>query len=169
MAHLKRDLLIHYDEERGELIFHSVPSGAATDLRASSFDGVLLEVPVSQCLPPEEAEQELGRMAFALIDLNSEKKILIRDYETQADAAHVEYVAQLEKGSGDGDVDATYHLALEMHRSAMSNYSLADLASAERLLMSAVDAGHAQAKETLESWPMLKAAAERRIARGKPV
>jgi hypothetical protein len=35
--------------------------------------------------------------------------------------------------------------------------------------MAAVNLGHENAKETLESWPLLKAAAERRIARGKPV
>lgn len=165
----KRDLIIHYDEERDELVFHSVLAERTVDLRARSFDGVRPEVSFFNELPPDEAEQALGHLVFSLIDLNSAKKIGIRDYEGEADAAHVKYVAELEKQAKAGDVDSICHLALEMHRSAMSNYSLADLARAENLLMAAAAQGNEKAKEFAESWPMLKAAAERRIARGKPV
>jgi hypothetical protein len=169
MAIGKRDLLIHYDEDRGELIFHSVPVEGTEHLRANSFDGVRPEIEFYRGLPPDEAEQALGRLVFSLIDLNSAKKIGVRDYKAESDAAHVEYVADLEEQAKADDEDAKYHLALEMHRSAMSNYSLPDLVRAEHLLMAAVDRGHAKAKETAQSWPSLKAAAERRIARGKPV
>lgn len=169
MAIGKRDLLIHYDEDRGELIFHSVPTEKTGDLRANSFDGVRPEVAFYQELPPDEAEQVLGRLVFSLIDLNSTKKIGVRDYKAEADAAHVEYVAELEKQARTSDPDAQYHLALEMHRSAMNNYSLDDLSRAESLLMAAVAQGHEDAKKTVQSWPSLKDAAERRIARGRPV
>jgi hypothetical protein len=165
----KRDLLIHYDEERGELVFHSVPVESTGDLRANSFDGVRPEVAFYRELPPDEAEQALGRLVFSLIDLNSQNKIGVRDYKAEADAGHVEYVKELEEQAKGNDSGAQYHLALEMHRSAMNNYSLHDLARAKSLLMAAVNLGHENAKETLESWPLLKAAAERRIARGKPV
>lgn len=169
MAIGKRDLLIHYDEERGELIFHSVPVEDTVELRANSFDGVRPEVSFFRELPADEAEKALGRLVFSVVDLNSGSKIGIRDYESEADAAHAEYVAELEQQAQAGDADSVYHLALEMHRSAMSNYSLSDLARAESLLMEAVAQGHEKAKESAKSWPMLKAAAERRIARGKPV
>jgi len=169
MATGKHDLLIHYDEERGELIFHSVPVEGTVDLRAQSFDGVRPEIAFFQDLLADEAEQALGRLVFSLIDLNSAKKIGIRDYRGEADTAHLEYVAELERQAKSGNVEAKYQLALEMHRSAMSNCSLADLSRAENLLMAAVAEGHEKAKEAAESWPALKTAAERRIARGKPV
>lgn len=169
MAIGKRDLLIHYDEDRGELIFHSVPVEGTVAVRANSFDGVRPEVSFLRGLPPDEAEQSMGRLVFSLIDLNSAKQIGIRDYKAEADAAHVEYVAELEEQASGGDAEAQYRLALEMHRSAMGNYSLADLNRAESLLMSAAAKGLEKAKETAESWSSLREAAERRIARGKQV
>ncbi len=164
----KLDLLIHYDEDRGEIVFHSVPVAGTTDLRANSFDGVRPEIEFFQGLPPDEAEQALGRLVFSLIDLNSEKKIGIRDYKDEADVAHASYVADLEEQAKTGDADAQYHLSSAMHGSAMTNYSLQDLQRAEHLLLAAVAQGHELAKERLQTWPLLKAAAERRIARGKP-
>ena len=169
MAIGKHDLLIHYDEARGELIFHSIATEKTGELRANSFDGVRPEISFYQELPPDEAEQALGRLVFSLIDLNSTKKIGVRDYKAEADAAHVDYVAELEEQAKTGDPDAQYHLALEMHRSAMNNYSIDDLSRAESLLMAAVALGHKEAEKTVQSWPLLKDAAERRIARGKLV
>ena len=166
----KRDLIIHYDEERGEIVFHSVPSSETKELRSNSFDGVRPEVSYFKELSPDEAEQALGRLVFSLVDLNSSSKIGIRDYKSEADAAHSEYVADLEEKVKAGDIDATFHLSQEMHRSAMSNYSLSDLCRAEELLTHAAREGQEEAKDWLEStWPMLKAAAKRRIARGNAV
>ena len=166
----KRDLVIHYDEERGEVIFHSVPSSDTKELRSKSFDGVRPEVSYFKELSPDEAEQALGRLVFSLVDLNSNTKIGIRDYKSEADAAHSEYVADLEEKVKAGDIDATFRLSQEMHRSALSNCSSADLRRAEELLIHAVREGNEEAKDWLEStWPMLKAAAQRRIARGNAV
>jgi hypothetical protein len=166
----KRDLLIHYDEERGEIIFHSVPSNETKELRAKSFDGVRPKVSYFKELPPDEAEQALGGLVFSLVDLNSNTKIGIRDYKSEADAAHSEYVADLEQKVEAGDIDAMFHLSQEMHSSAISNYSLADLRRAEELLTYAAREGYEEAKDWLEStWPILKAAAERRIARANAV
>jgi hypothetical protein len=166
----KRDLIVHYDEESGKIIFHSVPSSETKDLRSKSFDGVRPEVSYFKDLSPDEAEQALGRLVFSLIDLNSKTKIGIRDYKSEADAAHTQYVAELEEQVKTGDMDAIFHLSQEMHRSAMSNYSLTDLRRAEELLVHAAGKGHEEAKHWLEStWPMLKAAAEKRIARGPAV
>lgn len=163
----KVDLIIHYDEERGEIIFHSVPSRETIDLRSKSFDGVRPEVSYFKGLPPDEAEQALGRIVFSLVDLNSDRKIEIRDYKSEAEAAHLEYVAELEEQVKTGDIDAMFHLSQEMHRSAMTRYSQADLRRAEQLLTHAAREGHKEAQDWLEStWPVLKAAAERRIARG---
>lgn len=163
----KRDLIIHYDEERREIIFHSVPSHETIDLRSKSFDGVRPEVSYFKELPPDEAEQALGRIVFSLIDLNSDRKIEIRDYKSEADVAHLEYVADLEERVKTGDIDAMFYLSQEMHRSAMTSYSQADLRRAEQLLTQAVREGHKEAQDWLESpWPVLKDAAERRIARG---
>jgi hypothetical protein len=166
----KRDVLIHYDEESGEIIFHSVLSSETRELRAKSFGGVRPEVSYFKALSPDEAEQALGRLVFHLVDLNSNAKIGIRDYESEADADHSDYVAALEEEVKAGDIEASFHLGVEMHRSAMSNCSPADLRRAEELLNHAAREGHEKAKQWLEStWPILKAAAERSIARGNSV
>jgi hypothetical protein len=163
----KRDLVIHYDEERGELIFHSVLSRETIGLRSNSFDGVRPEVSYFKGLPPDEAEQALGRIIFSLVDLNSERKIGIRDYKSEADADHLRYVSELEDQAKTGDIDAVFYLSQELLHSAMDTYSLADLSRAEELLTHAAREGQAEAKGWLEStWPALKAAAQRRIARG---
>lgn len=166
----KQDLVIHYDEERGEIIFHSVPSSDTKELRSKSFNGVRPEVSYFKELSPDEAEQALGRLVFSLVDLNSNTKIGIRDYKSEADAANAEYVADLEEKVKCGYIDATFHLSQELHRSALRNCSLADLCRAEELLTHASREGHENAKEWLDStWPMLKAASEKRIARGNAV
>jgi len=166
----KRDLVIHYDEDRGEIVFHSLPSDETKELREKSFDGVRPEVSYFKGLAPDEAEQALGRLVFSLVDLNSETKIRIRDYESEAEVAHAQYVAELEEKVKSGDIDATFHLARELHHSAMTNLSRAELRRAEDLLTHAADQGHEEAVKWLESsWPLLKAAAERRIARGNAV
>jgi hypothetical protein len=60
-----------------------------------------------------------------------------------------------------------FQLSQEMHRFAMSNDSLADLQRAEELLVRAANEGHEKAKNWLRStWPLLKAATEKRLARG---
>jgi len=166
----KRDLVIHYDEDGGEIIFYSVRSSETKELRTKSFDGVRPEVSYFKELSPDEAERALGRLVFSLVDLNSKTKIGIRDYKSEADAAHSQYVSELEMRVKTGDIDATFHLSQEMHRAAMSAHSLADLHRAEELLTRAAHEGHEEAREWLESmWPTLKAAAERKIARGNAV
>lgn len=104
------------------------------------------------------------------MDLNSLEKVGIRDYEAEAEAAHREYVAELEKQVKIGDPEAMFHLSQAIHEAAMKQCSLQHLHRAESLLTAAAHAGHEGAKERLEkTWPMLKAATERRIARGNAV
>lgn len=163
-----RDLLIHYDEDRGVVVFHSVPTAETSKIRSESFGGVQLPVDVCRSAPPDEAERDLGRVVFSMIDLGAQKKIGVRDYEAEADAAHVTYVQDLELRAKEGDPEAQHGLFLELHRTAIKHYSLSDLLAAEALLLSAVRQGYSEAQRSLEHWPILKAAAERRIRHGKP-
>jgi hypothetical protein len=169
MAFEKRDLLLHYDEERRVIVFYSVPTAETSDLRAAAFDGVQPDLDYFKSLSPDEAERTLGGMAFSFIDLHCGKKIGIRDYAAEAAVAHIAYVKELEQEAHDGQSDAQYHLFIELHSSALRNYSAEDLERAEALLLAAVAQGNAEAERTLEDWPLMKAAAERRIKRGKPV
>jgi hypothetical protein len=169
MTKEKRDLLLHYDEDRRVIVFYSVPTAATSDLRAAAFDGVQPDLDYFKSLPPEEAERTLGGLAFSLIDLNCGKKIGIRDYAAEASAAHIGYVQDLERQVRDGDSEAQYHLFIELHSSAMKHYSSNHLTRAEALLLAAVAQGNEEAQRTLADWPLMKAAAERRIKRGKPV
>jgi hypothetical protein len=165
----KRDLLIHYDEDRGVVVFHSVPTAGTAKIRSESFDGVQPPVDYYQSLPPDEAEMMLGGLVFSLIDLNSHKKIGIRDYAAEAETAHALYVQELEVRAKGGDPEAQHDLFVALHSAAMKHYSLPDLLRAEALLLASVGQGYGEAQRSLEDWPLLKAAAERRIHRGKPV
>lgn len=169
MASGKRDLLIHYDEDRQVLVFHSVPVADTVKIRAESFDGVQPPVDYFKSKTADEAEKTLGGLVFSLIDLNSGTKIGVRDYAAESQAAHAVYLQELEEQAQGGNREAQYHLFIELHSSALKNYSLEDLLRAEALLLASVAQGYEEAQTSLENWPMLKAAAERRISRGKPV
>lgn len=105
-------------------------------------------------------------MAFSLIDLGSLKRIGIRDYAANAEEANAQYVRELEQGVEMTDPDAQYHLFIQMLAVAMKTLSLDALARAEELLQAAAAQGHERAQASLETWPLLKSAAEQRIARG---
>jgi hypothetical protein len=160
---VKHDLLIHYDEDRDVLIFHSVPTTSTLELRASSFDGVQSETSYFQSMQPDEAEKKLGNIVFSLTDHNSHKKIAIRDYAAEAEIAHKLYIQELEQEAKEGDNDAKYHLFIALHSSALRNRSLKELLHAEVLILEAAAQGNEKAIRSLEDWPLIKSAALRRI------
>jgi hypothetical protein len=79
---------------------------------------------------------------------------------------HEQFVAELEELVKANDPDAQHQLFIHTHSLAMRNYSMVELAKAELLLNASAAQGHAEALESLKNWPLLKAAALRRIARG---
>jgi hypothetical protein len=166
MTKEKRDLLIHYDEESQKVIFYTVRTSETAGIRQHSFDGVCPDVEFLKSMPAEEAEMKLGGLVFSIIDLSSTRKIGIRPYEAEAEELHTRFVAELEEQVKSADPDAQYQLFIHLHSLAMRNYSLPELARAEALLQAAAAQGHEEALSSLDSWPMLKAAAERRINRG---
>lgn len=166
MPNEKRDLVIHYDEAEQKIIFYSTAVANTEKIRATEFDGVCPDVSFFKAKSPSEAEQALGGMVFSLLDLHALKKVGIRDYEAEAELAHQQYRQELEGEVLAGDIDAYYHLFIELHSSAMKNRSMDDLERAENLLTTAVGQGHGEATKMLEQWPDLKAAALRLIQRG---
>ena len=166
MTNEKRDLLVHYDEESQEIILYSVKSSETSAIRSKEFGGVRPGVEHFKSLSPEDAEMQLGGLVFSLLDLCSLKKIGIRPYEAEAEVAHAQFVEELEEQVRANDPDAQNQLSMHLHSRAMKHYSLSDLERADSLLNAAVAQGHEEAKSRLESWPMLKSAAERRIKRG---
>jgi hypothetical protein len=166
MTNEKRDLLVHYDEETQEVILYSVKTTETSSIRAKEFGGVRPEVEYFKSMPPEEAEMKLGGLVFSLLDLGSLKKIEIRPYEAEAEEAQTKFIEELEEQIKTNDPDAQYQLFMHLHSRAMKNYSFSDLERSESLLHAAATQGHEGAKSSLESWPMLKSAAERRIRRG---
>jgi len=163
----KRDLVVHYDEETQEVIFYSAPVADTADIRGREFDGVRPSVQFFREKAPDEAERVMGGMIFSLLDLCSEQKIGIRNYAEEASAAHAEYVKELELKAAHGDPEAQYFMFIELHGRVIEHGQQSDLDQAERLLKASAAAGYADAQKHLnDSWPFVKAAAERRIARG---
>jgi len=161
----KRDLLIHYDEENQRFIFYMVDVNETVALRAKAFDGVRPDVAFFKEKTPDEAEKTMGSMVFAGLDHGSINRVNIRDYKAESEAAVQEYVAELEVAARNNDPEAQYSLFIEYHSRTLRFGQRSDLQRADELLHASANAGCADAKKALENWPLLKAAAERRINR----
>jgi hypothetical protein len=161
----KRDLLIHYDEAARKLTFQPVPSASASALRASVGEGVSPDLDDLADMNPDDAEQHVGRLVLALVDLHSDTKIGIRDYEAEAAAEQARYVAALEDRVAAGDADAQFELFVQLQIAALKTFSLPALERADALLAAAAAQGHEEALAMCANWPAFRAVAERRIAR----
>lgn len=67
----KEDVLVHYDEHRGELVFFTVSAEATATLRRSGFGGIRPTVEELQALPPSDAMRRVGGTVLGLLDLSS--------------------------------------------------------------------------------------------------
>ncbi|MEP6502295.1 MAG: hypothetical protein ABJD97_03120 [Betaproteobacteria bacterium] len=161
----KRDLLIHYDEAAQRLVVQAVPSDRAEALRDESPEGIGPDLDELRELAPDAAEQHVGRLVLALVDLHSERKIGVRDYAAEADREQARYVAELEARVAAGEADAQFELFIQLQLAALKTGSLPLLERADALLAAAVAQGHQEAAAMAENWPMIKSMAERRIAR----
>ena len=166
MAVDKRDLLVHYDEDTRQLTFHTVASAGAAALRASAGPGVAPDLDELADMAPEHAEQHVGRLVLALVDLHAARKIGIRDYEAEAAAEQARYVEELEAQAAAGDADAQFELFVQLQIVALKTCSAPALERADALLAAAAAQGHDEARAMSANWPMIRAVAERRIARG---
>lgn len=71
----KEDILVHFDEEAGELVFYTVPTNSTGKLRANSFGGIRPSVSELQALEPMEALYRVGGTVLALLELSSSQKL----------------------------------------------------------------------------------------------
>jgi TPR repeat protein len=165
----KRDLLIHYDEESQKFIFYMLEAADTAALRAKAFDGVCPEVAFFKEKSPDDAEKAMGGMVFAALDHGSINRVNIRDYKAESEEATKEYVLELEVAAQNNDPDAQFCLFIEYHHRAINSGNPRDLLRAEELLCASAKSGFADAQKALEDWPLMKAAAERRIQRGPSV
>ena len=164
----KRDVLLHFDEEAGEIIFYTVDSDSVSEIRKREFDGARSDIKWFQDQSEDNAEKALGAMVFSAIDCFSCQKIGIRDYEAQNQVAHKEFVAELEEKAKSHDPEALYSLFIELHSMALQEKSRDNLDEAERFLRESASLGYKEAKNRLENdWQLLREAALRSIARGK--
>lgn len=77
----KEDVLVHYDEESGEIVFYTVPTSSTGELRAKAFGGVRPTVQELQAFEPTDALRRIGGTVVALLDLSSQTKLgLARDF-----------------------------------------------------------------------------------------
>jgi hypothetical protein len=75
MTRSKEDVLVHYDETSGELVFFTVPTNATHLIRSAAFGGIRPEVAELQSLPPAEAMRRVGGTVLGLLDLSSQTKL----------------------------------------------------------------------------------------------
>jgi len=166
----KCDVLVHFDEEKNDVVFYTVEQSKTAAIRSSEFDGVRVDVPHFKEIPPEEAERSLGYTVFSLLDTFSKKKIGVRDYEAVNKERHLKDVAEWEIEAAAGSHEAQYMLSLEYHSRALFNSDRQALEKAEEMLRLAAAGGHLEAISSLEGhWPIMRAAVERKINRGPEV
>ena len=165
----KHDLLIHFDEEAQKFIFYSIDVKETAAFRAKAFDGVCPEVAFFKEKTPDEAEQTLGGMVFAFLDHGSVNRVNIRDYKAESEAAMQQWGEELEMAANNNDPVAQYDLFMQYHSKTLKSGLQSDLQRAEELLFASANAGYLNAQKALEDWPLIKAAAERRIQRGPMV
>ncbi|RQH05649.1 hypothetical protein [Paraburkholderia dinghuensis] len=165
MAGGKRDLVVHYDEARQEIVFYSTDSSKTEAIRAAEFGGCRIRVSHLKEKSPSDAEQTVGGTVLAILDQAATAKTGIRDYAAEAEKAAVEHRAMLERQVQVGDVEASYHLAIELHYSAIKHGSAADLERAGALFDAAARAGHPDGIRATENWPDMRDSALRLIQR----
>ena len=164
----KRDILLHFDEEAGEIIFYTVDSDSLAEIRRREFDGARSDIKWFQDQTADEAEKALGSMVFSVLDGFSHTKIGIRDYEALSEEAHRNYVVELEEMAKSKDPSALYNLFMERHSVALREKSRPSLEEAERLLRESAALGHEEARKRLANdWQLMREAALRSIERGK--
>jgi hypothetical protein len=153
----KRDVLIHFDELSGEIVFYTVDCDDTAEIRKQEFDGARSNIASILQKSPDEAERDLGAVIFSLIDTFSSKKIGIRDYKSLNDYAHKEYVSDLEIESVDGSAEAKYYLFIEYYSRALFECDMSSLIRAELLLNESAAQGFRDAIERLDGdWALMK-------------
>jgi hypothetical protein len=67
----KQDVLVHLDEESGELVFYTVASSQTVKLREESFGGIRPTIEELQEMPLDEAHRKIGGTVIGLLSLSS--------------------------------------------------------------------------------------------------
>ena len=161
----KRDLLIHYDEDKQKFIFYMLDVDQTSELRAKTFDGVCPDVAFFKEKSPDEAERILGSSVFAALDRGSNTKVGIRDYESESEEVMQARLAEAKIAAEKGDPEAQFELYMHYHSQTLRFGLQNDLDRAEVMLLASVNAGYPNAISAFESWPLVKEAAESRIQR----
>lgn len=163
--HGKRDILIHFDEEENELILYSVAVEDTGEIRAKEFDGARLDIPYFLEMSADDAERDLGKTVFSLIDTFSYKKTEIRPYEAINAERHRRDIAAWELEASEGDAEAQYMLFIEYHSQALFNADVEALIKAEEMLEASAAQNYESAISKKENWPLMRGAVERKIER----
>lgn len=161
----KRDILIHFDEDKRELAFYSLDVESTAAARARSYDGARVTLDELAADGADEAERRLGAAILSLIDAFSLSKGGIRDYEAESREANAQYIAHMETLAAGGDADAQFHLAIEYFRQARGGGDIGLLERADTLFQRALQAGLDKAHKTAETWPVMLDAARRNAGR----
>ena len=78
----KRDLLLHYDEASGRIVFYSVSLSDTARIKELEFDGASISTDFLKELEPSKAEEKIGRSVLTILDYSATVKVKVRDYES---------------------------------------------------------------------------------------
>ena len=161
MTKAKRDLVIHYDEEKDVIICYSTDISNTQKIREKEF-GLEVAVSVYKNAGNDEAEKMMGAGVFSLLDLHSNSPVGIRDYRELSKSFAAESQEQLESAAHSGNLEAQYSLAVECFTEGVRNRNIDQITQAEVWLKKAADGGFSDAVAYLnDHWERDKASALR--------
>ena len=159
----KRSLVLHYDEDRDEIVFFSRVASAVQPLRDE--EGFVMPLSELRTCQPEEGERMLGQAVLAMFDSLGARNTRIRDYEGEMTNDVVRMVADLEPVATGGDVEAQYDLSVLYRDLARRQLSWAHFDKAEALTRAAAAAGLPAAVSALRHWERVRYAFTRLMER----
>ena len=160
----KRSLVLHYDEDREEIVFLSIPGSVAVPLR--NDEGVTIPLSEVRSLYLDEAERRIGEGVFSMLDSFATRKTEIRDYACEMNKDIERMIVDLESVAVGGDPQAQYDLSVLYRELARRQLSWAHFEKAESLTRAAAAAGLPTAVDALGHWDTLRNAFTRVIERG---
>lgn len=164
MSKAKRDLVVHYDEEKRTVICYTTAEENTEKVRDKEF-GLEVDLSVYAAAGSGEAERMMGAGIFSLLNLHSNLPADLGASSVSMAGSRSDSIKRLESAAEKGDGDAQYCLAIEYFTEGVRIRSAEKIEKAEILLKKAAENGSQAAASYLnEHWERDKASATRGLS-----